>query len=146
MGALAQDSTQMYPSSRWLVGLLASWSPTIAAKEVCVAQFHSLALGTFASFVAPFGGFLASAIKRAYGIKDFAAVIPGHGGLMDRFDCQFVMAMCTYVHQMTFCRVRVSPTVNGLLNAVAYLAPQDREEFIKLLYQQQNQSGERSIG
>ena len=36
--------------------------------------------GFFASFAAPFGGFLSSAIKRAYGIKDFNNLIPGHGG------------------------------------------------------------------
>jgi hypothetical protein len=32
-------------------------------------QLHGLALGTFASLVAPFGGFFASGIKRAYKIK-----------------------------------------------------------------------------
>ena len=32
-------------------------------------------------------GFLASAMKRAYGIKDFATTLPGHGGFTDRFDC-----------------------------------------------------------
>ena len=47
-------------------------------------QIHALWLGLFASLVAPFGGFLASAIKRAYGIKDFDSIIPGHGGVMDR--------------------------------------------------------------
>jgi len=42
-------------------------------------QIHAMWLGLFASLVAPFGGFLASAIKRAYGIKDFNSIIPGHG-------------------------------------------------------------------
>jgi CDP-diglyceride synthetase len=40
-------------------------------------QVHAVWLGLFASLVAPFGGFLASAIKRAYGIKDFDSIIPG---------------------------------------------------------------------
>ena len=62
-------------------------------------QLYSLLLGVFASLVAPFGGFFASAIKRAYDAKDFDTFIPGHGGLMDRFDCQFIMALCT----CTFC-------------------------------------------
>lgn len=61
-------------------------------------QIHALWLALFASLVAPFGGFLASAIKRAYGIKDFDSIIPGHGGVMDRMDCQFLMALCTWVH------------------------------------------------
>ena len=59
-------------------------------------QFHALLLGLFASLVAPFGGFLASAIKRAYGIKDFDSLIPGHGGMMDRMDCQFLSKFGEY--------------------------------------------------
>jgi len=72
-------------------------------------QMHSLLLGMFASLVAPFGGFFASAIKRAYDIKDFDALIPGHGGIMDRMDCQFIMAMATGVHYETF----IQPKLTG---------------------------------
>ena len=68
-------------------------------------QIHALGLSLFASFVAPFGGFLASGIKRAYGLKDFASFIPGHGGMMDRMDCQFLMALCTWVHYNTFVKI-----------------------------------------
>lgn len=62
------------------------------------SQQHALCLATFASLVAPFGGFFASAIKRASGIKDFASFIPGHGGLMDRMDCQFIMISFTFLY------------------------------------------------
>jgi len=44
-------------------------------------------LGIFAAFIAPFGGFFASGVKRAFKIKDFGDSIPGHGGLTDRMDC-----------------------------------------------------------
>jgi phosphatidate cytidylyltransferase len=40
-------------------------------------QIHGLAYGLFASLVAPFGGFFASAIKRAYKKKDFDSFMPG---------------------------------------------------------------------
>ena len=56
----------------------------------------------FASLFAPFGGFFASAIKRAHNLDDFSDLIPGHGGFMDRLDCQFIMALCTYVHFSVF--------------------------------------------
>lgn len=59
---------------------------------------HAVLLATFASVVAPCGGFLASAVKRAYGAKDFGTLIPGHGGLVDRLDCQLVMAPLVYVY------------------------------------------------
>ena len=34
-------------------------------------------LAMFASLVAPFGGFFASAVKRAYNVKDFESYLPG---------------------------------------------------------------------
>jgi len=65
-------------------------------------QIHAIVLALFASLVAPFGGFLASAIKRAYHAKDYAALFPGHGGFMDRVDCQFMMCTFTYIYLKTF--------------------------------------------
>lgn len=47
-------------------------------------------MSCFASLVAPFGGFFASGFKRAFNIKDFGHSIPGHGGMTDRMDCQYV--------------------------------------------------------
>ncbi|KAJ2967091.1 hypothetical protein NUW54_g13612 [Trametes sanguinea] len=56
-------------------------------------QFHLLVLSCFASLVAPFGGFFASGFKRAFDIKDFGHSIPGHGGMTDRMDCQYVFVI-----------------------------------------------------
>jgi len=67
-------------------------------------QFHGILLAMFASAIAPFGGFFASLVKRAYNKKDFDEVIPGHGGIMDRMDCQFLISLCTYVHMAAFVR------------------------------------------
>ena len=59
---------------------------------------HALALAAYASLVSPFGGFLASAVKRAHGAKDFGDAIPGHGGVTDRCDCQVVTAPFVYLY------------------------------------------------
>lgn len=39
-----------------------------------------------ASIISQFGDLAASGIKRNYDIKDFGRIIPGHGGILDRFD------------------------------------------------------------
>uniref|UniRef100_A0A7S1BGT5 phosphatidate cytidylyltransferase n=1 Tax=Corethron hystrix TaxID=216773 RepID=A0A7S1BGT5_9STRA len=93
-------------------------------------QLHSIALSTFASVVAPFGGFFASAMKRAYGLKDFDSFIPGHGGVMDRFDCQFLMMLCTWVHYNTFVKMATA-SVPKMLYMYNLLPEFEKKEFIQ---------------
>jgi len=82
---------------------------------------HSLAMSVFSSVIGPFGGFFASGFKRAFKIKDFGDMIPGHGGIMDRFDCQYLMATFVNVYISSFIRVD-SP--QKLLSQVYSLKPE----------------------
>lgn len=68
----------------------------------CPIQFHALIFALFASLIAPFGGFFASGVKRAFKIKDFSDSIPGHGGLTDRMDCQFIMGVFASIYYHSF--------------------------------------------
>jgi phosphatidate cytidylyltransferase len=78
-------------------------------------QFHSFLWATFASLIAPFGGFFASGLKRTFKIKDFGDSIPGHGGITDRMDCQFIMGLFAYVYYHTFIRVS-NATMNDVFD------------------------------
>ncbi len=44
------------------------------------------------SFVGIIGDLFASAVKRQQGIKDYGNIMPGHGGVLDRFDSFFLVA------------------------------------------------------
>ena len=48
--------------------------------------FVLMAYGFVLAIVGQIGDLIASAIKREHGIKDYGNILPGHGGIMDRFD------------------------------------------------------------
>jgi len=53
-------------------------------------------LGLVVALAAPAGDLCESMIKRDLGIKDMGRILPGHGGLMDRFDALLFVLPATY--------------------------------------------------
>ena len=51
------------------------------------------------------GDLAASAIKRENGIKDYSNLIPGHGGIMDRFDSVIYVAPVVYYMLRLFAEI-----------------------------------------
>lgn len=60
-------------------------------------------ISLFLPLIANLGDFTFSAIKRSFNIKDFSHVLPGHGGVLDRFDSLllvsgFVSVMLVFIN------------------------------------------------
>ncbi len=62
-----------------------------------------------ASIFAQIGDLVASRLKRTYDIKDFGTILPGHGGLLDRFDSALFVAM--FLTAIFLLIYRLFPTV-----------------------------------
>ena len=107
--------------------------PLVRTVTVVPLQLHGLVFAAFASIIAPFGGFLASGVKRAFKLKDFGDSIPGHGGLTDRFDCQCLMGTFSYIYFQSFI-VNTDVTVGQLLqSATTYLTVDQQLELHRKL-------------
>ena len=64
----------------------------MGTKEIIILALLSMA-GALISMV---GDLAASAIKRNVDIKDYGKLIPGHGGILDRFDSVLITAPVIY--------------------------------------------------
>jgi len=59
----------------------------IVARYVTpIRSIHIVCLGILTNVAAQFGDLFESALKRGAGVKDSGAILPGHGGLLDRID------------------------------------------------------------
>ncbi len=81
-------------ASACAVGVFFSWITPFSPTEALLASLLVAVMGFF-------GGFVLSAIKRDRGSKDWGAVIPGHGGILDRID-SLLFAAPIYFHVIRF--------------------------------------------
>jgi len=70
-------------------GLIGAASTLVIVKYVFFNELslvHALVIGTIIGVAGQIGDVLESFIKRKAGVKDSSSILPGHGGVLDRFD------------------------------------------------------------
>lgn len=82
-----------------LVGLIYA---AIRSGEHRLSYLLLILVGIIGALLAILGDLLASFVKRQRGIKDFGDILPGHGGILDRFDSVLLVAPFIYMVQQVF--------------------------------------------
>ena len=109
VGALAVGSwlgrhplaPRVSPGKTW-EGLIGGGVLAIVLSAAVVGQVHpwtvqkAALLGVVAAVVAPIGDLCESLVKRDLGLKDMGAMLPGHGGVLDRIDALLFVLPATY--------------------------------------------------
>ena len=80
-----------------LIGLISTLIMSFVIKELILQNtINSIIFGFIISILAFLGDMIESIFKRNIGVKDSGKLIPGHGGLMDRFDGYFLVIPFVY--------------------------------------------------
>lgn len=59
---------------------------------------HWIVISIIVSFVGTLGDLVESMFKRQMGVKDSGKILPGHGGILDRFDILFIVLPIVWVY------------------------------------------------
>ena len=72
----------------------------ISGYQDSLSRSEWLTVAVIIAFTSTLGDLLESAFKRARGVKDSGTILPGHGGILDRFDGFFlaVPSVLLYLH------------------------------------------------
>jgi CDP-diglyceride synthetase len=83
-------------------GLLAGMAASVVIGLILVGsispwgRFDALALGVVVAVLAPLGDLCESLLKRDLEVKDLGGLLPGHGGVLDRFDAMIFALPAVY--------------------------------------------------
>jgi phosphatidate cytidylyltransferase len=99
---------KLYPKispSKTVEGFVGGLVAAVAAAVAIQVVFHvpitlvdAVAIGSIAAVFGVAGDLCESMLKRSVGAKDSSALIPGHGGVLDRFDAVMFVAPAVYLY------------------------------------------------
>jgi len=99
---------EISPNKSWegciggaLCGVLGSTLFYLISINSEINIFLLIILTLFLSIIGQLGDLSFSQIKRYYKIKDFGNIMPGHGGILDRFD-SFIFVVLAFTFLVTF--------------------------------------------
>ncbi|HSC87543.1 MAG TPA: phosphatidate cytidylyltransferase [Polyangiaceae bacterium] len=108
----AIGKTQLYPAvspKKTREGLLGSVLFATGAGILASCTYlpdlplgHGALLGVFGALLGQSGDLVESLLKRSTGVKDSGALLPGHGGLLDRIDALLVVGPLVYLYTLWF--------------------------------------------
>lgn len=85
-----------------LFALLTAWGLSFVFMQLDSLQWMILSL--IIVITGTIGDLVESMLKRSLGIKDSGNILPGHGGMLDRFDAVLLSAPFVFVYLALFCR------------------------------------------
>ncbi len=92
------------PNKSWegaIAGFVFSVITMIAAKALVLDSISlnsAIIIGVIIGVIGQLGDLVESLIKRDAGVKDSSGIIPGHGGIFDRFDSLLLTAPVVYLY------------------------------------------------
>ncbi len=101
-----KGKTKLCPSispGKTVEGMLGGFIGTISVSVLWslvfqFSLFHGVVIGLIVAVTAPLGDLAESILKRACQVKDSGTLIPGHGGVLDRFDSLLFAAPAVYAY------------------------------------------------